>query len=1066
MTKRPAYPRYLVPRSLLLPAALAAFLCVQAPAAAWAETVGVRLGAHKEYTRVVVDFDRLVGYKVDNADGAVTVTFEADATLSPNDRRAGLVSGMTTGKAGAKSTTLKINIPKGASIKHYRLMRKIVVDVFPAAVSAEKPPAKTPPKAAEKPAPKAAEKTAEKTPAPTPAAAPAETAPAQTAAAPAQAPAAAQAATANTPAAVPTPAPVAPTPTTAPTDTAAQTPAPDITLPPASPGLTPPAAPAAPATPAVPELAAQLPQDVLVDEAIAAEEEPPPPPPETQRTTLSFSSIAPLQMAVFTRDNKLWIVSEGSTGSAQSPAASGPLANMMGKPEVMRFAGGIAYRYNLPPETFVGVDKANMTWQVTLGPIPQQAPGSEVVHVEFDNTSGEAKLLAALKGSGKLLSLQDPDAGDTLQVITVAQPSERIDQGRRFSDVEILPAFAGMVVRPLADGVRVTRINDYVLVTAPDGIRATPDAGPVMLSGEVRKMDGDYARLFDFPNWRQGGIAYLSRNRRALEQRAAAAPNDDIRNEAIMNMALLYFANNFGQETLGVLRLLEMRNPALARNANFIALRGAAAAMAGHYQDALQDLSHPAIQQHPEVNLWIGYAAAATEQWRMANRSFPSDNSLLVEYPPNIATPFTIYMAESALRLGRTDTATKLLDTLDMWNSDMEAHHRAAIAYLKGEVSRQEGRKAEAIRIWQPVANGLDRLYHAKASLALTNLELAEGKIKPKEAIDRLDSLRFAWRGDGLEVQIMHNLGLLKVQNGQYLDGLADMRTAMALADTLLDDTDVIRADMSRVVSDIFIGRQAENISPLEAISIHSAYGSLLPTGAEGAAATLNFADFLIRMDLLEKAAELINSQLTAGTVPPEKVPALGAKLAAIYLLDGRPPEAISALQRSARSDTEPKLEQERQMMRARALSQLNRTDEAITALASYTTNDAQRLKADVLWRARRWVPAAQAIESMLPTPAPMPLPPETAEMVVNAAVAYKLGGDSAGLENLRRRFGTAITATPQANAFGVITRDGGRSALGDRETILKIAGEVDMFKGFLKSYQSMPENKDSAGGG
>ncbi len=1040
MTKRPAYPRYLVPRSLLLPAALAVFLCVQTPVAAWAETVGVRLGAHKEYTRVVIDFERLVGYKVDNADGTVTVTFDADATLSPQDRSAGLVSGLTTGKTGAKGTTLKINVPKGASIKHYRLMRKIVVDIFPAAAQAEKPPAKTPEKPPEKTSAQAAEKPAATIAdkAPAAAAPPAEKPPVQTAA--------------------------APEPAEAPADAAVHPPAPELILPPVSLGLTPPATAPAPTVPAVPQLAAQLPQDVIVDETVAADEEPPPPPPETQRTTLSFSSIAPLQMAVFTRDSKLWIVSEGSTGSAQSPAASGPLAKLMGAPEVMRFAGGIAYRYNLPPETFVGVDKTNMTWQVTLGPIPQQAPGREVVHVEFDNTSGEAKLLAALKGNGKLLTLQDPDAGDTLQVVAVSLPSERIDQGRRFSDVEVMPAFAGMVVRPLADGVRVTRINDYVLVTAPDGIRATPDAGPVMLSGDIRTMEGEYARLFDFPNWRQGGIAYLSRNRRALEQRAAAAPNDDIRNEAIMNLALLYFANNFGQETLGVLRLLEQRNPALARNANFIALRGAAAAMAGHYQDALQDLSHPAIQQHPEVNLWIGYAAAATEQWRMANRSFPSDNSLLIEYPPNIATPFTIYMAESALRLGRTDTATKLLDTLDMWSSDMDTHHRAAIAYLKGEVSRQEGRKAEAIRIWQPVANGIDRLYHAKASLALTNLELAEGNIKPKEAIDRLDSLRFAWRGDGLEVQIMHNLGLLKVQNGQYLDGLADMRTAMTLADTLLDDTDVIRADMSRVVSDIFIGRQAESISPLEAISIHSAYGSLLPTGAEGAAATLNFADFLIRVDLLEKAAELINSQLTAGSVPPEKVPALGAKLAAIYLLDGRPPEAISALQRSTRSETEPKLEQERQMMRARALSQLNRTDEAITALAGYTTGDAQRLKADVLWRARRWVPAAQAIETMLPTPAPSPLPPEIAEMVVNAAVAYKLGGDSAGLESLRRRFGDAITSTPQANAFGVITRDGGQATLGDRETILKIAGEVDMFKGFLKSYQSMPDAKGSGG--
>lgn len=1035
MTQRPPHSRQKIRRRLMSGAAMAALLWLAIPAQALAEKVGVRLGAHDSYTRVVVDFDRLVGYNVKSADGKVSVTFDADADLAAPDVQAGLVKNLSTGKSG-QGATMDIAIPAGATIKHYRLMRKVVIDVYPPAAAKE---------AAKKPAPEKAPAAAQAKAATPPAAAnPADktvTAPAVTET-PVTTPAPPEVAAAPAP---PNPLPIAETPAAAPAQTAAAVPAerPDT-----------PAAIASDSAQTA-EVTAQLPKEVLVDEAPNPQPLLTPPQEEQKPTVLRFSSIAPLQMAVFTRGDHLWIVTEGSTGSAQNPDAEGPLSKLMGAPQVMRFTGGVAYRYRLPPQTFVSVEKSNMVWEVSLGSLPMQAPGQQIVHVEFDNTSGKAKLLATLKGNSKPLSIEDPDAGDTLQIIPVALPEERIDKGRRFSDVEVMPALAGMVVRTLADGVNVTRINDYVIVSAPGGVMATPDAGPVLLSDDASRAMGTHPRLFDFPNWRQGGIPYLSRNRRALEQRAATAPNDELRNEALMNMALLFFANNFGHETLGVLRLLESRNPALVRNPNFIALRGAAAAMAGHYQDALQDLSNPAIQQHPEVNLWIGYAAAATEQWRMANRAFPADNALLIEYPPNIATPFTIYMAESALRLGRTDTAVKLLNTLDTWANSTDNHHRAAIAYLKGEAARQEGRKSEAMRIWRPVANGLDRLYHTKASLALTNLELAEGIIQLKEAIDRLDSLRFAWRGDGLEVQILHNLGQLKVQNGQYLDGLSDMRKAMTLADTLLGDTDVIRADMTRVIADIFIGGQAKNIAPLEAIAIFSAYGNLLPTGTEGSVATLNFADFLIRVDLLEKAAELIDSQLRTGAAAPEKVSALGAKLAAVYLLDGRPSEAISALQRSQRSDTPAPLEQERQMLRARALSQLNRTSDAIAALGAFDTPETKRLRADILWRARQWVPAAQAIESLLPAEVPAALDAETADMVVNAAVAYKLGGSSEGIENLRRRFGAAISQTPKANAFGVVTRGGGNAALGDRDTILKIAGEVDMFKGFLKGYQS-----------
>ena len=75
--------------------------------------------------------------------------------------------------------------------------------------------------------------------------------------------------------------------------------------------------------------------------------------------------------------------------------------------------------------------------------------------------------------------------------------------------------------------------------------------------------------------------------------------------------------------------------------------------------------------------------------------------------------------------------------------------------------------------------------------------------------------------------------------------------------------------------------------------------------------------------------------------------------------------------------------------------------------------------------------------------------------MVLNAAVAYKLAGDSAGLQNLRGRYIAAMASSPLSTTFGVVTRDSVNVTLGDRETVLKIAGEVDMFKGFLDNYKA-----------
>lgn len=997
MTSGPGH-IYRIPAGKLCCAfALFIFCLFAQTATAAAENISVRLGQHKDYTRIVFDFDRLTGYSVESGGGKLTATFNTPDRLSaPAADGVRLLGNLKTSKKDTKTAVLSATIPHGASVKHYRLMRKIVVDVYP-----------PDPKATRRPAP---EKTAAK---------------------PAQ------------------PAKPAPKPETV---TAAPTPAPETTT---NAQTTPDNTPAPEATAldeAIQQMAAAPVESVIVDQPPAPVAEPEPAtvlPP----TSITVSSLAPLRMAVFSRGDYLWLVTDSTTGSVQMPQAEGPLAGIIGAPEMVKFDGGTAYRYRMPDDTFIKVEKNNLIWRVDITALPLQAPSRHVARVEFDRASKEAKILAPLPGTSKLLSFTDPAAGNMLYAVTVSQPDHRIDQARLFSDVHILSANAGMAIEPLSDTLRVTRIEDYVIISAPDGLLATPDAGPAMVTERSGQFDTQ-PRLFDFPNWRQGGLPRLLQNRRNLEELIADAPNETVRNELLMNLALLYFANNFGPETIGVLRLLEQRDPDIAQNPNFIALRGAAAAMAGHFKDALQDLSTPALQQHPEISMWIGYAAAATEQWRMADRSFPPDNTLLLQYPENISMPFTLYMAESALRLGRTDTASKLLSTLDPWAESMDTHHRAGIAYLKGETARQEGRSAEAIRIWRPVADGLDRLYHTKASLALTNLELAQNLITLPEAIDRIDSLRFAWRGDGLEVQILHNLGMLKAKNKQYLDGLDDMHRALRMADLLLDDTEVIRDSMRRVIQDIFIGKQAESIAPLEAISIYTAYGDLMPTGAEGSIATLNFADFLIRMDLLGKAAELIDDQIRRGAPPQSEMPVLGAKLAAVYLLDSQPQKALGALDRTERTGASAETMQERQLLRARSLSQMQRTDEAIAALAGLDTQAARQLKADVFWRAGRWPGAAEAIESMLPAEGDA-LNPENADMVVNAAVAYKLGGDRTGLRRLKSRFETEMAKTNLRDIFGVVTRESGSTDLSDRDTLLQIAGEVDMFKGFLESYHA-----------
>lgn len=977
-------PLKLAPELSPLPAPAPA-VPMAAPAAV--PNIPVRIGQHDAYTRIVFDLPKLAAYNAAINGDTLTLTIDTQSPIDATRFSSPLVKSVRNTGPGQ----VTITAAAGASFKHYRLLKKVVIDVSPK----KKPPAPA--------------TAADKKPAPAPVEAASKTEETKTAHA--------SVATAK-----------APTPALAP-----------------APAVKTPAVAKAPVT-AVEQAALGTPpgDDDLTDEA------------DTTPTTMTISTLEPVKIAVFSRFDTLWVVLDSSAAGVTTPKVSGPRAGLLGEAQTLKFDGGTAYRYHMPEGTHVGVDKKNGDWLITVSPKIVQPLSSNQPNIQFDDVSKKAKIIVPLKGAGKVLNIEDPAAGDKLLVLASDSAEQRVDQSRRFADIEILPAAIGLAVHPLADDIAVNRIQDFALIAAPTGILATPQtaAGPTLIATSDTTAPAD--RLFDFPNWRQGGIAHLNENREALLQQIAAASTPVIRNELLRKLALLYFANNFGHETLSILRMIEQDDPEAARNPNFIALRGVAHAMAGRYPEAMQDFSNPAIQQHGEVKLWTGYVAAATEQWTKANESFPSDNRLLAQYPDNLSVPMTVYMAESALRLGRTDTAKTLLGTLDNLTDSSSPHYQAAIQYLKGEIARQEGHPDEAIRLWRPIADGMDRLFHTKASFALANLELQEKKIELPEAIDRVDSLRFAWRGDGLEVAIFHNLGLLKVQSGKYLEGLEDIKNAAELAETLHEDSSRIREDLTRLFMDIFNGDAPAKITPLEAVSVYNAFSDLIPRDTSGSETMLKVADAMISIDLLGKAEAILEQQVDSGLIPPDMLGQTGAKLAAIYLLDGQPAQALAAIEKTVPATTpSAALHDERELLRARALSQTNKTDDAIRALSALDSADAHKLKADVYWRARRWSEAAAAIETVLPAPEGAKLTPEEAQLVVNAAVGYKLAGDSANLQSLRSRYSTAMASTALAATFGVVTRESGSASLADRNTILNIAGEVDMFKGFLDSYKA-----------
>src|SRR3546814_13655683 len=90
---------------------------------------------------------------------------------------------------------------------------------------------------------------------------------------------------------------------------------------------------------------------------------------------------------------------------------------------------------------------------------------------------------------------------------------------------------------------------------------------------------------------------------------------------------------------------------------------------------------------------------------------------------------------------------------------------------------------------------------------------------------------------------------------------------------------------MSDEFAKLFLDGGAQSLPPLTALALYYDYRELTPPGPEGDEIISKLADRLVSVDLLNRAAELIEHQITYRLRGDARAKA-GARLAVVYLLD------------------------------------------------------------------------------------------------------------------------------------------------------------------------------------
>ena len=656
---------------------------------------------------------------------------------------------------------------------------------------------------------------------------------------------------------------------------------------------------------------------------------------------------------------------------------------------------------------------------------------------------------------GLPIAITDPEFGDTIIVVPVIPLAGRVAVTYTYPQFSLPASLQGIVVQPLIDTLRVRSLHDGVELSSSDGLVLSPAASTASsgIGRQAATTEGD--RLLDARDWTERSRASFTARRQALE-RAVIDSDGAERERNRLRLAQFLLGQRFATEALGVLTLAAEQRPVIVGEPKFLLLRGAARLLAGRGSEARDDLSRAAASGVDEAELWSAAVRASAGEPAHELPRLARWTAIAADYPAALRGPLTLWLAEAAVAGGSSE-AEQLIEAARA--EAKSAEDRSQIALLEGLRQQNSGNIEAALADFERAARMDPRRGRARAELERTLLLRKQDRLSPEQAIAALEALRFAWRGDQIEYRLLRELGRLYLQVGDYPTGLRTLKVAASDFPGIPGAAETT-GEMSRAFEQLFLEGRADQLPPLTALALYEEFKELTPVGDKGSEMLRRLADRLVRADLLDQSASLLDGLLPH--VAPSEKARLGAQLSEIRLRDGKPEAALADLQRTTAPGLPAELQQRRTLAQARALMALGRGDAALAALGRDSSVDAELLRAKVHRDRGDWEQTAASLRRVIERAregATTPLGEQQARDVLDLAVALTLGGSDSQLAELEREYGTAMAATPLKDAFRLLA-GGTARASADAAALADLVERAMAFRRSLAQPAAAPPSR------
>jgi len=760
------------------------------------------------------------------------------------------------------------------------------------------------------------------------------------------------------------------------------------------------------------------------------------------RLTFAFAAATPA--ALFRRADTVWLVFDSVKPIDIGPIRSKPGA-VIADVSLLPLDRGQAIRIRLsqPQMPSLTGDESGTNWTLAIADA-MQTPTQPLTAIRNISDPAHATVAVPLSGHGRLHRLVDPDAGDTLLVVTAPPPARGLRE-QDFVEMSLLESIHGVAVRLNSDDVIAEVAPDKIILGRPGGLTlSSADVAVDRASTAVRP-------IFDIGEWRKNQQEnYIARERTLLAAAAMAEPNQ--RTPARLDLARFYLARGMYWEAKGILDLALGDAKRGLEDPIALTVHSVASALMGRPEQAMKDLANPAIGTNYDSQLWKALACARLGKWAEAREKFKNVEFTITSLPIELQRIVIMEAMRASLEVRDYSGAANRASDLEVVG--IPAELKPAASVLRGRVAEALGHDKDALNEYRNAVESPDREAAAEGKLLEIALRTKRDEISHADALRELETLSAMWRGDGIEVKTLVMMAHLYAEAGRYGEALAAERAATKLQ----PNSEASRQgqdEAEALFAQLFLGTKGDDLPPIDALGLFYEYRELTPIGRRGDEMIRRLADRLVAVDLLDQASELLQYQVDHRLEGAARAQ-VAARLAMVYLTNRKPDRAIAALRTTRSTDLSGELRQQRLLLEARAQSDVGRHELALDIISNISGREAIRLRSDIYWAARRWRDSSEQIELYYGERWRdfKPLNPVEKGDVIRALVGYALAEDSIGLARFREKYAPLMSGEDDRAAFETASRPAAANSA-EFVPIAKMAAGVDTLDGFLREMKT-----------